>query len=133
MFLFQIISLLFVQFHVPSFTIRLIQQKFALIVIIIYTLTIAQLMFRTEIFKRQLFSSHAMCLHTWLTEFFWIAIACSILSFISHSKQSDECIWRRMSLPSQNLYKFKQVQCCCCLFTCLSPFYTEYCCCLFTS
>ena len=55
----------------------------------------------------------------------------------SQCKLSDECTWRRMSLPSRNFYKCKQVvyvivvcvfclrfslQSCCCLFTCLSPF-----------
>ena len=46
----------------------------------------------------------------WLYSF-WIAIVCSGLPFISHGKLSDECTWRRMSLPSRNLYKCKQVAC----------------------
>ena len=99
-------------------------------------------------------SNHNYSLHTeglftqdWLNSF-WIAIVCSVLSFSSQGKQSDECTWRRMSLPSRNLYTCKQVvsvivacifslrlslQSCCCLFTCLFPFYTALCCCLFTS
>ena len=48
---------------------------FASIVIILYIssvfiITIIQQIFMTEIFKPQLFSSHATCLHTRLTEFF---------------------------------------------------------------
>ena len=31
--------------------------------------------------------------------------------FISQCKQSNEYVWRRMSLPSRNLYKCKQVAC----------------------
>ena len=40
---------------------------------------------------------------------FEIAIACSILPFIWQGKQSDECTWRGMSIPSRKLYKCKQV------------------------
>ena len=39
---------------------------------------------------------------------FWTPVACSVLPFISHDKQSYECAWRRMFLPSRNLYKCKQ-------------------------
>ena len=59
----------------------------------------------TEIFKPQLFSSHATCLYT----FFLNSVACSVLPFISQTKQPNECIRGRMSLPSRNLYKCKQV------------------------
>ena len=70
--------------------------------------------------------------------FFWIAVTWSVLPFISQSKQSNECTWKRTSLPSRNLYKCKQVAwsvaaaclsaifyttLCCWLFTSLSPFY----------
>ena len=53
----------------------------------------------------------------WLNSF-WIT-ACFVLHFIYQWKQSDECSWRRMSLPSRNLYKCKQVVYCylCILFT----------------
>ena len=66
---------MFAQFRVPPFTIWLSQQQFALIVIILYssstyTITIVHKIFITEIFKLQLFTAHATCLHTRLTEFF---------------------------------------------------------------
>ena len=73
----------------------------------------------------------------WLN-YFWIAITYSVLSSISQGKQSEEFTWRWMSLPLRNLYKCKQtvycyfcilftlsLQYCCCMFTCLSPFYTN--------
>ena len=71
------------------------------------TITIVQYIFITEIFKPQLFSSCTTYLYTRLTEF-WIAIACSVCPLISLT-MSDEYIWRRMSLPSRNLYKCKQI------------------------
>ena len=54
-----------------------------------------------------------------LLNYFWFPVACSVLPLISQSKQSDECTWRRMSLPLRNLYKCKQVVHCylCILFT----------------
>ena len=58
-------------------------------------------MFITGIFKPQLFSSHATCRLTRLTEF--------ILNSHEHGKQSNECIKRKISLPSWNLFKRQQV------------------------
>ena len=62
-------------------------------------------------------SNHNYSLHTqrvftqvWPSPF-WPAVASSILPFISHGKQFDECSWRRISLPSRNLYNCKQVAC----------------------
>ena len=46
--------------------------------------------------------------HTGLTESFF-AVECSVLQRASRNKQSDECTWRRMALPSRNLFKCKQV------------------------
>ena len=72
--------------------------------------------------------------HSRLTEFF---VNRPVLSFISQGKQSDESTWRRMSVPSRNFNKYKEIvycyfcilltlslQCCCYMFTCLSPFFT---------
>ena len=107
----------------------------SLIVIILYiyssyTITIVKKFFRTEIFKPQLFSSHATCLT------FWTPGACSILLFISYGKRSDECsIWRKIIFFLRILYKCKQVACnavVACLFV-YPLFYTALCCCLFTS
>ena len=89
-------------------------------------------------------SNYNYSLHTqrvftqnWLNSF-WIAVTCSVLPFIRQDKQSDKYTWNIISLPSQNLYKCKQVvyvivicvfclrlflQCCCCFFTCLSPYF----------
>ena len=53
-------------------------------------------------------------------------VSCSILPFISHGKQSNECTSRRISLPSRNLYKCKQVACnvvVACLFVYLPVFF----------
>ena len=59
-----------------------------------------------------------------LLEYFRIAVACSVLPFISQGKQSDECTWRSMPLPSQNLYKCKQVVAVLLLHVCcISPFF----------
>ena len=73
---------------------------------------------------------------------FEIAIACSVLPFIWQSKQSNECTWCRISVPSRNLYKCKQVvyvivvcvfcyrlslQRCCCLYFFIPFLY--WCCC----
>ena len=70
-----------------------------------YTITIVRYVFNTAIFKPQLFSSHSMCLHTRLTEFF---LNCCHAFYIA-AMQSNECTWKRMSLPWHNLYKCKQV------------------------
>ena len=107
---------MFVQLRVPSFMIRFKQQQFALIVVILYTsfaytITIVQSIFIRKIFKPQLFSSHAMGLHTRLTEFFLnllLALSCLLYNRL---KQSHECSCKGMSLPSRNLYKCKQVTC----------------------
>ena len=74
--------------------------------------------------------NHNYSLHTqrvftqdWLNSF-WTSASCSVLPFLSHGKQSNECTWRRMSLPSKHLYKCKQVACSvivACLF--VSPFF----------
>ena len=86
-------------------------------------------------------SNHNYSLHmqraftqNWLNSF-WTAVACSVLSFILHGKQSYEWTWRGMSLPSRNLYKCKQVACSVVVVCCVYPlfFYTALCCCLFTS
>ena len=106
-----------------------------------------------EIFKPQLFFSHATCLYTRLNEFFLNLVACSILPFIPQGKQCDKCTWRRMSLKcfceifiNVNklfivifacclrcpcsvvacllIYSFSY-WCCCCLLTSLSLFYTD--------
>ena len=45
-------------------------------------------------------------------------VECSVLPFISQGKQSDECSWRIMTLPSRNMYKCRLRYCCLCiLFT----------------
>ena len=67
--------------------------------------------FITEIFKPQLFSSYATRLHTRLTEFFPNHRCLLCLDFYIAARQSNECTWRRMSLPSRHLYKCKQVAC----------------------
>ena len=68
----------------------------------------------TDLYNRDLqttkFTSHAMYLSTRLTEFF-LNFRCLLLSFISHGKQSNECTCRKVSLPSRNLCKCKQVAC----------------------
>ena len=74
-----------------------------------------------QLFNRSLqhrSSNHNYSLHTqrvftqgWLNSF-WIAVAYAVLPFISHGKQSDECTWSRMSLPSQNLYNCKHCHNC---------------------
>ena len=107
---------MFTQFRVLPLTIWLEQQQFTLIDIILYTsfaytITIVQKIFITEIFKPQLFSSHAMRLRTRLTEFFLNCRCLLCLAFYIEDKQPDECILRRMSLPSPNFLKCKQVAC----------------------
>ena len=59
----------------------------------------------------------------------WIVIACSVLAFISHGKQSDECTWRIISvwLREISINVNKRWQRCC-----FSVFYTALICCLFT-
>ena len=65
------------------------------------------------------------------------AFACFVLPFISQSKLFDECFWRRLTLPSRNLYQTKHVvyviavcvfclslQCCYC-FLFILLFYTN--------
>ena len=52
-------------------------------------------------------TSRVFLTHDWLNSN-WITVACCVLPFISHDQQSDECTWRRMFLPSRNLYKCKQ-------------------------
>ena len=54
-------------------------------------------------FKPRLFSSHKI---------YWIFtnyVACFALPFIWKRKQYNECFWKRMTLPSWNLYKCKHI------------------------
>ena len=107
---------MFTQFRVLPLTIWLEQQQFTLIDIILYTsfaytITIVQKIFITETSKPQSFSSHAMRLRTRLTEFFLNCRCLLCLAFYIEDKQPDECILRRMSLPSPNFLKCKQVAC----------------------
>ena len=103
------------QFRVPPLKVWLKQQQqFALIVITLcittaYTVTIIQQIFITEIFKAQLVSAHVTWFHTTLTEFFLNSHCLLCLACYNPAKQFIECTWRRMSLPSWNLYKCKQV------------------------
>ena len=94
-------SLLFTQIRVKTFNIWLRQQQLILIVILLshsfaYTIIIVQLIFITDIFKPQLFSSHATCLHTRLTEFFVNGRCLLCLAFYIASSQMNaleaECL-----------------------------------------
>ena len=56
---------------------------------------------------RILFELRVVFAHDWRNSN-GLTIACSVLPFISHDQQPDECTWRRIFLTSRNLYKCKQ-------------------------
>ena len=72
----------------------------------------------------------------WLN-FFWIAVACSVLPFIPQDSSLKNALkWECLCVISINVNNLfiillfilftLSLQCCCCLFTCLSPsFYTD--------
>ena len=66
-----------------------------------------RILFQLRVVFTHDWSSRVALAHDWLNSNL-ITIACSVLPFISDDQQSDECIWRRMFLPSRNLYKCKQ-------------------------
>ena len=84
--------------------------------------------------------SRVIFTHYWLNSNLISRIVFTLSCLFYHKcQQSDECIWKRMSAPSRNLYKCKQadycafclsssVQSCCYVFTYLSAFLY----CLFT-
>ena len=128
-FSFKSISLLFTQLCVPPLTNYLKQQQFASIVITLYNSFAYNNSCSPDLYSRDLrttiilFSRNGSSHKTdWILSephvftqdwpnFYWINISYSVLPFISQSTQSDKCTWRRMFLPSRNLYKCKQVVC----------------------
>ena len=98
---------MFLQFRVPSLTICFKQQQFALIVIILPRLLDLRRIWGPLNHNYSLHMQHVFTQEE--LNSFSIAYVYSALSFISHTKQSNECTWRRMSLLLRNLYKCKQV------------------------
>ena len=101
----------------PPFTTWFKQQQFPLIVIILLHVLSAHNNNYSLDFLIRRSSNHNYYLHAqrvftqdWLNSF-WITFACYVLRFLLQTKQSNECTWRRMNLPSRNLYKCKQVTC----------------------
>ena len=92
-----------------------------------------------EIFKPQLFSSHARCLHTRPTVFF-LNCSCSLylrISNLMNALEGEYICLRKISINVNNLftllpfvYLCLSLHSCCCLFTCLSPF-LYWCCYIF--
>ena len=93
---------------------HLSQQQFALIVILLshssaYTITIVcrSLIRRSSNHNYSLYT-HRVFTQDWQNSL-WITVCWSVLPVIMHCKESDECTWRIISLPSRNLYRCKQV------------------------
>ena len=90
-------------------------QLFRIFTIFSFTITIVHTIFITAIFKLQLFSPHATCLHTRLTEFFLNPITCSVLPFISHVNSLTNSL--EFSINVNKLHAVLLL-----LFICLFPF-----------
>ena len=92
-----------------SFTIQLKQQQFAFIGIILYTsFCVHNSNCSIDLYNIDLQTTIIFFTQNWLNSL-WISVACFVLSFISHGKQSNESTCRKMSLPSRNLYKRMQL------------------------
>ena len=123
MFSFKSILIFFAQFRVPLITIWLKQQRFALIVIFL-SHSFAYTINNTEIFKPQLFSSHATCLHTRLTEFLLNQryLLCRSISILMNALEG-EYLCRQVVYCYFCILFTLSLQCCCWLFICLFSFF----------